>query len=164
MKSFLKVNNVWQDLTKAQFKVNGAWHKPKKLWMKLNGVWVQMTNAQEPTFVTLRRSSFANSVPSPKLTFVSDGNCLSDAGEPWLSAPEVGAGSNYWIRIPTYTGNITAISRGTYNTWMQMDSNLTLTLINSGSFRTSSGNYYISTNVSGIPLLGVGSWEIEWKA
>ena len=164
MKSFLKVNNVWQDLTKAQFNVNGTWYKPKKLWMKRNDAWVQMTNAQEPTFVSLNQSSFASTPPSPSITFLSDGNSISDSTLPWLSAPEAGAGAAYWIRIPTYTGNLVSISRGSYNTWMQMDSNLTLTLIKSGSFRQASGNYYISTDVSGIPLLGVGNWSIDWEA
>jgi hypothetical protein len=158
--SKLSINKAgtWYTAKKFWIKVGGTWQQAKKMWINKAGTW-HLIGFIEPTFSTIESQSFTN---TGDILFSSAGGTNDYLGRNWLSFTGTGNGAAYWIRfIKTTSGPTPPMTGGSYNTWINMTGNVTMTFLSvpAGVIRSASGTYEVSDN-SGSTVLGTGNWTL----
>ncbi|MFG6462250.1 hypothetical protein ACG04Q_11780 [Roseateles sp. DXS20W] len=151
-----------------QFWVNkgGTWYQVKQLWVNRGGVWHRVKTA----FVNrggVWNNVFAGGAAATgshlfngqygyvELSLNPDGT--TNVGADW-AAPVGSGASELWVKFTKAAG--AASSSIGFGAWAQMASPRVLWLDGEGSYISSSGNYYVSTDGSDATVIGGGTWQL----
>lgn len=101
------------------------------------------------------------STTNPAVTFFTNGtvtrNWTSDQN--WGSPTTASAGNGYWIKFHQESGD--TLTDGPYDSWLQLTSDRTVTLIGSSGFLKQALVSYIISNASGGATIASGNIQLE---